>query len=214
MALRSLSPRDRRALMWLLAVVAMVGMFRLGFLPYRAYRAGLIETLSSEQALLVRERAILGESQGFDQRVEELESAVAAARTLTLVGTDAVAAGGALTAHVARTADRAGVMLQLAEQGEPEAFVNGGVIGHPVSVRLLGDLEGVLRFLHGLESGTPLLRVLGLSLRPSGVNDGDLEQGQLLTVAATVWGYRMAPRSDRSADTEPVPTTDSAGAAR
>jgi hypothetical protein len=52
-------------------------------------------------------------------------------------------------------------------------------------------LEGFSRFLHAIENGTLLLEVSELTLRPAGVNDGDLERGQLMSAGMVITAFWM-----------------------
>jgi len=45
--------------------------------------------------------------------------------------------------------------------------------------------------LRALETGVYVVRVEELTLRPAGVNDGDLERGQLMAAGFVVTGYRL-----------------------
>jgi hypothetical protein len=95
---------------------------------------------------------------------------------------------GALTRHVTGAAQAAGILIQRVDTRDPDAA--GGLLrATSLSLRILGDLEGLTTFLHMLESGTLMLRVDELSLRLAGVNDGDLERGQLMAAGLVVTGY-------------------------
>jgi hypothetical protein len=81
------------------------------------------------------------------------------------------------------------IQARVSEEG------SGSLQAVAVSLRALGDLEGLARLLHGIESARALLVTSELTLRPAGVNDGDVERGQLMSLGVVVSGLWMKEES-------------------
>lgn len=183
-----LRARDRRALVLGLVVITPFAVYRVAVEPWLSYRGGLHDALLAERDLLARERAVVGDAADAPGRAAELKTTLAEAQPWLLGGSDPVAASGRLTRIATDAAQTAGILVQeiRAADTETEGLALREI---SISLRLLGDLEGLARFLFRLENGERLLRIEGLSLRTAGVNDGDLEWGQLMNAGVVLVGY-------------------------
>lgn len=180
--------RDRRALVLGLVVVAPVALYRLAVAPWMSHADDARTALSAERALLARELAVVDGARTLPGALDSLRAELERARTSLLDGGTPLAVSGALSREIARVAREAGVLIQEVSGRDPAP--SGTVLRtSSLDVRTIGDLEGVLRFLHALENASTLLTVGELSLRTAGINDGDLEQGQLMSLGLVVSGY-------------------------
>jgi hypothetical protein len=154
------------------------------------YRSGLQDALLAERDLYARELAAVREASPRGDERDALATAIERARPWLLTVTTDVAAAGRLTRRVTEVGQTVGVLVQEVRVVDAESLST--LTATSVAVRALGDLEGLVRFLHTLETDEQLLRVHGLTLRAAGVNDGDLERGQLMSAGFVVTGYWRA----------------------
>ena len=195
---RRLRARDRRALALGLILIAPVAAYRAGIEPWLAYRAGMSDALYAERDLLVREQSAVEGASKLPVYAEVLRAELNEVESWLLEGDAQMAVAGALTRHVTGAAQVAGILIQQVGTRDPDA-AKGLLRATSLSLRVLGDLEGLTRFLHALESGAHLLRVDELSLRLAGVNDGDLERGQLMAAGLVVTGYWLGQPNEAEA---------------
>lgn len=188
---RRLKARDRRALILGLLLIAPVAGYRFVVAPWMADTAELRAAVTAERALLARELAVVAEAGALPDVVAQLQEELAEMRPWLLDGATPLAASSALSRDVATHAAEVGILIQEV-QGREVGAGEGVLQTSSLTVRALGDLEGILRFLHALENEPTLLTVGELSLRTAGVNDGDLERGQLMSLALVVSGYWRA----------------------
>jgi hypothetical protein len=177
-------------------LVAPVAAYRLAIEPWWTYRSGLVETLAAERDVYARELAAIRDAQGASARLADLDRELATANAWLLQGTSELAVSGALTRALPLLARSAGVLLQEIRAGDVAPLAESRLAEVPVTVRLLGDLEGIVQLLHQLENHERLLHVRDLNLRPAGVNDGDLERGQLMSAGFTVVGFWRTPEPE------------------
>jgi len=174
-----------------LAVLAPAALYRIGVNPYLQYRAGLADAVAAERDLLAREMALLADASGLRAEKNRVDAERETITPWLLSSQDDLEAEARLRRRVSQVGQDVRVLVQevtsAAQDDRP-----GRVRTTAVAVRALGDLEGLVRMLHALENGTQLLHVEDLSIRPAGVNDGDLERGQLLLVSFVVAGYWWA----------------------
>lgn len=164
---RSLSARDRRALLLgallLGPALGWVGIVR----PWTAAMEGLQESHASEEALLLRERALLREAPTLPDRLEAARLQLARKEARLVRSANPALAEAEIVGRI-ETLARENRALLLEARGlalplgsEPPA----GLVPIRLSVRAESDFEGVLDFLHALEADPLLLRVVGLSLQ-------------------------------------------------
>lgn len=188
MAGKRLRARDRRALLLGAALTLPVALFQLGVAPWLERVRELRSSLEAERGAWARERGVLEAADRLTSEHAAVRATVQAARPRLLEGKDALGAGTDLTRRVTEAARGASVLLQdvqSLERAAPEVSALGTAA---VRVRILGDLEGILLLLHEIEHLPVLVSVDELDLHAAGINDGDLERGQLLSLTMVVSG--------------------------
>lgn len=186
-----LRARDKRALVLGLVVITPFAAYRVAIEPWLTYRNGLSETLVAERDLLARERTLIRGAAAMPARVGEMETALTEVQPWLLGGATSMAATGQLTRIATDAAQSTGILLQEVQGREPNSTATLREIS--IAVRALGDLEGLARFLYSVENGEELLQVRELALRVAGMNDGDLERGQLMSAGLIIAGYWQTP---------------------
>lgn len=176
--LRTLSPRDRRAVIVGTAVLLPALSWGLGVRPYRNYLGDIEERIAAERALLQRERALL-------ERATTLPGAVAAATAdaeraeLRLVrAPNAPLAEAELTAYLQSVAAASRVLLDEIRAVELRRNDSLPAEVRPIRLSVAGesDLEGVVTMLQRLEASPLLIRVRELTVEPlfeNGQRGGD-----------------------------------------
>lgn len=158
------SDRDRRALTLGALIVIPIMAWFWGARPYLRAVEQSSERLAAERVLLVREEALLARAADFPLAWEQ-DSQRLMAVAPRLFGGDNPAVASAELAHYLQTgAERSRVLLTQIEPGTPED-VGNDLIAVSLRVEAESDLEGVLSLLHGLEGGTKLVRIEGLTVR-------------------------------------------------
>ncbi|MEX1258847.1 MAG: type II secretion system protein GspM [Gemmatimonadota bacterium] len=164
---RALSTRDRRALLLGLLILGpalgWIGIVR----PWQSALASLAETAGAEESLLQRERALLREAPTLPGRLSEARATLARKEARLVQSVNPALAEAevvGLVEELAR-ANRAlflearSVALGVGEEPPP------GLIPIRLNVRVESDFEGILDFLHAIESDPLLIRVVGLSMQ-------------------------------------------------
>lgn len=201
---KSLSPRDRRALLWGGAVSAAALVFAFGVRPYVWALRDTRESLGVQRELLAREGAVLSASSRFPAALQRSRGALAEQSTPLFGGFDELSATSNLSDHISETALANRVLIQQLDTRSAEALAEG-MVALAVDVRAEGDFEGVLHFLNSLERGDKLIRVSALVLtrmdRPAASGAPDTE---VLSVTGTMTGYAtFPPAAARVADSTP-----------
>jgi type II secretory pathway component PulM len=194
-----LAPDDRRALLSGAILVASALALRLGVLPYVHARAALVERLREQQALLQRETALVESASRVADGVGQATRTLDRVRSRLLLARDPLGAAALLVREVSEDARGHGVLVEAIESRPPESL-GDDLTGIQVDVRGRGDLEGVLRWLHAIETGDRFLRVEQLSLArlESGVPADSLDV-ETLAFALSIRGFLLAPRPAASA---------------
>jgi hypothetical protein len=162
--------------------------------PWLAYRTGLRDAVQAERDLLARERSAVAAAASHPTRDADLRNALDSARPWLLDASSSIAASGALSRALTELGRASGVLVQEIQARVSEEG-SGSLQAVAVSLRALGDLEGLARLLHGIESARALLVTSELTLRPAGVNDGDVERGQLMSLGVVVSGLWIKEES-------------------
>jgi hypothetical protein len=179
-----------------LIAIAPFAAYRVAVEPWLAFRGGLRDALMAERDLFAREQGAVRDAATIPAEVSGLEDALNRVEPWLLDGATAVAVTGRLTRRVTEVGQSVGILVQ--EVRTRDGAARGAGLGEAsVTVRAIGDLEGIARLLFAMENGETLIRVEALSLRTAGMNDGDLERGQLMAAELVVSGYWRLP-----ADTE------------
>jgi hypothetical protein len=159
-----LSARDRRALQLGLLVLAPALLWMAVIKPYRAALEDLRTRTAVERGLLAREQALLALAPSLP---DSLVSAAAEANRADLKLVRAAnmpLAEAELTKYLEGVAEHSRVLLE--EMRGVAAEDSLLPAGRPLRLAVNGesDLQGVLTFLHRIEQGPLLVRVLELSL--------------------------------------------------
>jgi hypothetical protein len=180
---RTLSPRDRRALLVgtviLVPVLAWSGLVQ----PYRRALADLQDRLAAERALLEREMALLQEAPDLPGRLETAHRTVEQWESRLVRSANPALAEAEVTSRLERLARESRVLLQEVRAMTPPSgnAIPEGVAAIRLSVRGESDFEGVIGFLYGLEYNPLLLRVGGVSVSPASPEGGG-ERGSAAAV--------------------------------
>lgn len=208
--LKSLSPRDRRALKWGGGVAALALVFAFGLKPYLRALTETRDELSVQRDLLTRERAVLNASTRLPAALQQSRSALAERSTPLFDGLDELSATSDLSDLISKSALENRVLVQQLDTRKAEPLQEG-MMALAVDVRAEGDFEGVLRFLNSLDRGNKLIRVSALTLTRM---DRSVAPGapdtEVLAVSGTMTGYASFPATaGRVADTAPPTRNDS-----
>ncbi|HEX6616910.1 MAG TPA: type II secretion system protein GspM [Gemmatimonadales bacterium] len=196
-ALAGLSQRDRRALRTGALVLAAVLGVQLGLRPYVSELRDLRARTARERDLLVREQDLLAALRTYPARLTLAETALLRTAPRLFAGSDLATASAELSNHVTSLAYRHRVFVQQSETRAPEE-AGAVVVSLRVELRALGDLEGIAAFLHALETGSKLLSIESLTLRPAErVNPAEGEDEEVLALAAVIVGYALTGEGDR-----------------
>jgi hypothetical protein len=164
---RGLSPRDRRALVLGLLVLgpalAWIGVVR----PWQRAVAATAENTAAEEALLQRERTLLREAPTLPDRLGAARAALARKEARLVRSANPALAEAEVVGVVEELARESRALFQearsvaLAVGEEPPP----GLVPIRLNIRVESDFEGILDFLHALESDPLLIRVVGLSMQ-------------------------------------------------
>jgi hypothetical protein len=177
-----LSPRDRRALRFLLLAAAPILLNVAVLQPYRRMHGELQEQILSERGLLERESALLRDHESDRSALRSSQAALDSARTRLFHAGSRALAVAAITEYVEQIASLSDITLHALE-GADQDSVTSAFHRARLNVRGSGDLESFLRFVHRLELGPLLLRVHELTLRPQGGQHAARYVGEAVTAA-------------------------------
>lgn len=167
-ALQRLSARDRRALRLGLLVVAPVLLYAGAIRPYSSALTDARARSAAERRLLERELELLAQAPALPRAIADARVKAERAEHRLVRATNAVVAENEVTEYLETMATMSRVLLQelrAVELARGEVPPPGA---RPLRLALRGesDLEGVLTFLHRVETSPLLLRVTGLSIEP------------------------------------------------
>ena len=187
--LASLRPQDRRALMIgavLLAV--LLGYSRIAKPALENVRTSRRD-LADQQALLVRERALVAAAPSLPKAQREVKQVLAAESSRLFVG-DSVAATAELSAYVSQIATAAGVHLTTVDGRTP--VTTRALTRLSVDIRGEASWRQVLNFLHVLETSGQLVDLVNVRIE-RGPRGGPLG-GDMVSMGATLAGYSRGGR--------------------
>jgi type II secretory pathway component PulM len=190
--LAALSPRDRRALLLGAIVLAPALLFAFVVRPFAGAIAERRERVAAERDLLMRELRLLADARDFPDALRGGEAELLREAPRLFAGSDPVVATSALEAFVAEQAYAHRVLIQRSEALAPEP-AGVGVVALRTAIRAVGDLDGLLSFLHSLEAGRKLVRVERLSLER--VDERDGQDRVVIAASALLSGYALVPDS-------------------
>ena len=189
-----LGPRDRRALRLGLLVLAPALAVSFGLKPILRDQADLRARVREQRDLLVRELALANGVAALARDRDTLALLVRTKGSRLFPGRDPLAATAALVTLVGEQARGHGVLLEAIESRAPAA-AGGGLVAVEIAVRGRSDLQGVLQWLRGMETGSRLLRVEQLALARLNdriaTNSRDIE---VVTLAAVIRGFVLVDR--------------------
>jgi hypothetical protein len=163
MRIPALSPRDRRAVVAGLLLVAPALAWSRGALPWLRAVGDAREALAAERALLDRELRLLAGAERYPAAFQVGAERLLAEAPRLVGGADDGAASAALSGYVRTAAQEARVHLTRVEPA-PSTDAGAGITALPLEVRGESDLEGILTLLHLLETGPKLVHVTALAL--------------------------------------------------
>lgn len=211
MSLVSVSARDARAL-WFGGLVVLVAFTVAWVVRPSLQRHELIsDQLAAQQALLDRERASLAATGTSGTASDRQDSMAAQIAERAFSGADATIASAALVEYVSAIARENDIWLQLTATRAPVAG-RAGMYALRTELRGVGDVSGLMRFLHVLEVGPKRVRLeqLDVSSAPAAGDDGTAP----LALTATIVGYGvLTERGSRLPTREIATAAVSAGAA-
>ena len=200
--MRTLSPRDRRALLVggviVVPLLIWMGLVR----PYRNALEELGDRLVIEQGLLAREQHAMWEAPELPERLELTREILAQWEERLVRSANPALAEAEVTARLEQMARRYRVLLQEVRavalpsaEPPPEGFL-------PIRLSIRGesDFEGVLGFLYGIEHHPLLLRVRGIAVEPVAAagtptrGGGSGVQPGAMTLTAIVEAFMPEPR--------------------
>jgi hypothetical protein len=193
--LRRLAPGDRRAVLLGLAVLVPALLFVVVVRPYHAALIELREQAAQERSLLQREVALLADGAALPRRAEAVERRAQRATGRLVRAANVPLAEAEVTGFLESVAGLSNVLLQELrgiETRRGEAATPGDLRPIRLSLRGESDLEGVLTFLHRVETSPLFMRVVELSLEPQyegSARTGDRRTTGVLTFALIVDAY-------------------------
>lgn len=163
-----LSPRDRRALRIGLYIAVPVLLWAFVIRPYSSALAELRDQIEAERTLLAREEALLLSADALPAAIqnaaanaERVERRLVSAPNVALVEAEVIE-------HLEALASRNRVLLQELRGLQPDRRSGSPSVVRPVRLAVQGesDLDGITRFLIGMEESPLLLRIEELSIEP------------------------------------------------
>ncbi len=199
-----LTSRDRRAL--IIGAVALMPalLFQYGVRPYAAALSDARNRLEAQRGLLDRELALLDEAKLYPELAREAEGVIAAAASRLFDGPDRISTTAALVNYLGTFVQDHRVVLQRSETRSAEVDEDG-IVSLQVSMRAIGDLEGLLGFLHALEDGAKLVRIEQLSIERTGrVSLSGASDEEVLSLFAIVTGYALEEPEGPNGETQVI----------
>jgi hypothetical protein len=189
--LRTLSPRDRRAIVLGAPVLCLGLIWRLALGPFVHALVETADRLESERALLARERALLATVRGSSGVAEDLSRRLLREVRHLFGGPDASSTMSALMGYVQTAATGSHVLLSRVEPLAPR-FAGAGLTALPMQIRGEGDLEGLVSLLYLLETSVKRVRVERLHIRGSRTGSASApEPREVLDFDFMVTGYML-----------------------
>jgi hypothetical protein len=201
MTMASMSSRDRRALVWGLAILLPALAYIWGVKPLLASLGDTRRQVVEQRRLLSNEEAAVAAARRNPDMQRVADSAMHAMAPRLFEGRDDAMATAELLSHLGEVARRSNVLLQSA--ATRATTLSEGVRTLHVEIRGESDLTGLLAFLQSLEGGEKLIRVerLDVSRSLAAAEEKGIEP---LSIAASIVGFAIP---DPSAPVETAPRT-------
>ena len=195
----TMSPKDRRAILFGALIVLPSLLYIWGVRPYRTALAETRDELEIERLALSRELTAVRETRADPGGARAADSALASVRPRLFEGRDDAIASAQLASYLGNVARRSRVLLQDANT-RPSVTLPEGIRTLRVEVRAESDAQGVATFLQNLEAGEKLVRVDRMEIsRVPGLEDRN--GFETLSIAATISGFAFAPLPPAPVDT-------------
>jgi hypothetical protein len=189
-ALGSLSPRDRRSLVWGASVIVPALLINAVVRPAWSHFQELSVRLERERDLLQREETLLASERQYPVEFRAGEQRLLKEAPRLFPGPDLVAAAAELGTYVNGQAYSHRVMIQRS-QPMPSGEDGSGISRIRLEVQGVSDLQGIVSLLRGLETGKKLISVERLAIATTG-SPAPGERQESLAFGATVVGYALA----------------------
>lgn len=166
--LKSLSPRDRRAIYLGLGILLPALFYVLGVKPYRSALEDVRNRVAVQRGLLERELALLTSAGTLAGELQVARDEAEVHEDRLVQAPSGVLAESEITDFLESSAVRSRVLLEQIRGGELGRGENPPPGLSVVRLHLAGesDLEGVLTFLDEIEKSRLLIRVRGFALEP------------------------------------------------
>lgn len=170
LGLDRIGERDRRAIRIGLAIVVPALLWVGAVRPYRTALTELRDRIAAERALLAREEALIAASDELPRLLDAAADQTRRSELRLVRASNAPLAEAEVTGFLQDVAGLSRVLLQELRGLEPEpgtaGLATGGLVPIRLAIRGESDLEGVMTFLHRIETSPLLLRVIELSIEP------------------------------------------------
>ena len=191
MSFADMNPRDRRALVLGGAVLVPALLFALVVRPLAGSLGEVREQARMERELLAREMGLLAQAGEYPARLDSARAALRSEAPRLFRGVDGLAAASALENYVGEKAEAARVLVRRSESREGGAE-GAGLLSLQVDLQGEGDLQALLTFLRGLDTGRRMVRVDRLAVER---REGAGPETAPLSFTLTVVGYAMGVAS-------------------
>ena len=188
----SMNTRDRRALLIGVAIAVPAVLIPCVVKPYLETLSAYHQDMMDAQDRLAREQHAVANLPALPPtRLAALHQLEQEMDRLFQGGND-LSATGDLAQYVGSIAQANGVQLLQTETRQAQS-VRPDLKALQLGVRAKGDLDGILHFLHQLESGGKLVRVGDVTVDvEGGVRDTNRLRGvEILSISASIYGYRL-----------------------
>ena len=182
-------PQDRRALVTGAVVLALLLGYSRIARPALENVGHSRRALADQQALLVRELALVAAAPRLPQAQREVKQVLAAESSRLFLG-DSVAATAELSAYVSEIAAAAGVHLTTVDGRTP--VTTRALTRLSVDIRGEASWRQALNFLHVLETSGQLVDLVNVRIE-RGPRGGPLG-GDMVSLGATLAGYSRGGR--------------------
>ena len=166
LSLSGMADRDRRAILIGLAIVGPAVLYVAAVRPYRAALTELRAQTAAQRGLLQRELGLLASANTMPAALNDARTQAFRAEARLIRAANQPLAEAQLTNYVEEQAGASRVLLQELRSVQLTRRDQAPEGLRLIRVSLTGesDLEGVVRFLHKLETGTTLISIKQLTL--------------------------------------------------
>jgi type II secretory pathway component PulM len=197
MNISSMNPRDRRAVLLGAVILVPSLLYVFGVQPYLRALSSTRSHIADERELLVRERGVAAHLPSLPHEKAAASQRLSQEAARLFGADDQLVATGDLAEYIAKVAGHNGVSLEQTETRAPHPVITG-LEALQVEVRAISDVDGMLQFLHELETGNKLIRIGRLSLEHArqmpgagATQSGQASGTDMLELSASVYGYRL-----------------------